>query len=659
MKIRSNFLFVLLLTCLIGANQVNAQLVEKSTITAEQADIQLIAPNTYMLEIGGANNYYWKEEVAHTDQISISTLKADGKAFADGTYTLQITPIVKLSDEERIELRALLSANDVEKITAFRQAHNLPERVEVSNIYFSIRNGKFVTPDQKEAKINLPAMVDVWQQDHPAMYASIDYKNINYAKPMKATGITPAMDNTMDDAQVFTQDVIVQGSLCVGIDCATTESFSFDTQRFKENNLRIHFNDTSNSASFPGNDWRITINDSSNGGANYFAIEDATAGRVPFRIESSAPQNALYVDNNGDIGVGTSTPVLELHVTDGDSPALRLEQDGSSGFGSQIWDMAGNETNFFIRDVTNGSSLPFRIRPGASQNSIYIDSDSDIGLGTDSPSERLQVETGNIYVKAGNVGINVVPDQALDVVGASELMGNVGIGTTPTSNFDLDVLGSTRFRGDVVFRQGDPSFFMDQGTNFLNASFESVLRIDATTRRVGIKVDAVPSHELEVCGTIATTEMAVTTNITCSSDIRYKKNVTALEGSLDKLMQLRGVTYNWKTEEFPKKNFNEDKQIGFIAQEVQALFPDLVKEQVDGYLSVDYVKMTPILVEAVKEQQEMIDAQKTEIAALQAELNELKDLKAQVAALSNMVSTLTEVEQNDAANEAEVTGEKE
>ncbi|MEO0863652.1 MAG: hypothetical protein AAFY39_03505, partial [Pseudomonadota bacterium] len=51
--------------------------------------------------------------------------------------------------------------------------------------------------------------------------------------------------------QVFVDDVIVQGSICVGIDCSNGESFGFDTLRLKENNLRIKAQDTSSSASFP------------------------------------------------------------------------------------------------------------------------------------------------------------------------------------------------------------------------------------------------------------------------------------------------------------------------------------------------------------------------------------------------------------------------
>ncbi len=206
-----------------------------------------------------------------------------------------------------------------------------------------------------------------------------------------AAGLLSLGTTTAQADQVILDDLIVDGSICVGQDCVNGESFGFDTIRLKENNLRIKFQDTSNSASFPSNDWQITANDSSNGGANKFSIDDIDGGRTPFTIEASAPSNSLYVDDGGRIGLGTSTPVVEVHVVDGDSPTLRLEQDGSSGFTAQTWDLAGNETNFFVRDVTNGSRLPFKIRPLAPTDSLYVNTNGNIGLGTASPSEALHL----------------------------------------------------------------------------------------------------------------------------------------------------------------------------------------------------------------------------------------------------------------------------
>ncbi len=191
--------------------------------------------------------------------------------------------------------------------------------------------------------------------------------------------------------QVILDDLIVDGSACIGLDCVNGESFGFDTLRLKENNLRIRAVDTSSSASFPSNDWQITFNDSSNGGQNKYSIDDLDGGRTPFTIEAGAPSHSLYVDDGGRIGLGTANPVVEVHVVDGDTPTVRLEQDGSSGFTAQTWDVAGNETNYFIRDATNGSKLPFRIRPNADSNSIYVDTDSDVGIGTSSPDARLHI----------------------------------------------------------------------------------------------------------------------------------------------------------------------------------------------------------------------------------------------------------------------------
>lgn len=187
-------------------------------------------------------------------------------------------------------------------------------------------------------------------------------------------------------------DVITTGSLCVGFDCANGESFGYDTIKLKENNLRFYFEDTS-AGSFPSGDWRFRINDTTSGGASYFAVEDGTNGRTPFRIETGAPTHSLYVEDYGRVGLGTSIPYVELHIVDGDSPTIRLDQDGSSGWTAQRWDMAGNETNFFIRDVTNGSKLSFRIQPNTPSNTLTMRSTGNVGIGTWSPASTLEIET--------------------------------------------------------------------------------------------------------------------------------------------------------------------------------------------------------------------------------------------------------------------------
>ncbi len=212
----------------------------------------------------------------------------------------------------------------------------------------------------------------------------------SFVRPM-AEETTRVSNQISPKDQVIADDLIVQGSECVGFDCVNNESFGFDTIRLKENNLRIKFEDTSTAAGFPTNDWQITANDSASGGVSYLAFEDITGAKFPFKVIAGAPTNSLYVGTTGNVGVGTGAPVLDIHIATSDTPAIRFEQNSSGGFTAQTWDVAGNEANFFVRDVTGGSRLPLRIRPGAPTSSIDIAASGDVGIGTASPAYSLDV----------------------------------------------------------------------------------------------------------------------------------------------------------------------------------------------------------------------------------------------------------------------------
>jgi hypothetical protein len=105
--------------------------------------------------------------------------------------------------------------------------------------------------------------------------------------------------------QVISDDLIVMGSNCVGLDCVNNETFGFDTLRFKENNTRLKFDDTSTALGFPSNDWALQANESPSGGANRFMLFDDTAGRVPFSVFAGAPANALVITAAGEVRAGT------------------------------------------------------------------------------------------------------------------------------------------------------------------------------------------------------------------------------------------------------------------------------------------------------------------------------------------------------------------
>lgn len=103
-----------------------------------------------------------------------------------------------------------------------------------------------------------------------------------------------------------------------------------------------------------------------------------------------------------------------------------------------------------------------------------------------------------------------------------------------------------------------------------------------------------------------------------NSDIRYKKNIEALSGSLNKVLNLRGVTYEWKD-----SSKGQGVQLGFVAQEVEKIAPELVSTDKDGYKSVDYARVTPLLVEAMQEQQAQLESQQQRIDALETKVEAL------------------------------------
>lgn len=337
---------------------------------------------SFILVVSGPDGYRFEQTFQSGAPLAFQAVDATGAALVDGLYKYELTPV-------RYDLTKARSAGDdgrnpAETRELVQSQANLNANLTGVSGVFTIQSGAILDPSAVEEETAA-------------------------AQPQQ--GASPAGIDAPAD-QYFADDVIVDGSLCVGFDCVNGESFGFDTIRMKENNVRLQFDDTSTSASFPKNDWRIMANDTTNGGNEYLAFEDSTAGNKPFLVEKGAGANALYVDNGGNVGFGTSTPVVELHVDDGDTPTLRLAQTGASGFTPQIWDMAGNETNFFVRDVTNGSKLPLRIQPSAPTSSIYIKSTGDVGMGAGtSPSASLHVKrtdgTAQILVEeaSGTVAI--------------------------------------------------------------------------------------------------------------------------------------------------------------------------------------------------------------------------------------------------------------
>jgi hypothetical protein len=148
---------------------------------------------------------------------------------------------------------------------------------------------------------------------------------------------------------------------------------------------------------------------------------------------------------------------------------------------------------------------------------------------------------------------------------------------------------------------------------------------------IGVAVDA--AYALKIAGKMNSN------GINETSDFRFKKNIEEIPNALEIVSQMRGVTYDWRADEFPERNFSEGRDMGVIAQEVELLVPEVVSTGSDGYKAVEYGHLVGLLIEAIKEQKSIIDRQTVELTSLKGVRDELNTLKASVELLTEHIRT--------------------
>ena len=110
------------------------------------------------------------------------------------------------------------------------------------------------------------------------------------------------------------------------------------------------------------------------------------------------------------------------------------------------------------------------------------------------------------------------------------------------------------------------------------------------------------------------------------SDLRLKTDIAPLADALDNVLDLNGISFRWDLQEYPDLHLSKRSQVGLIAQEVERVYPELVSTGPDGLKSVDYAKLTPILIEAIKEQQAQIERLEEQNEDLGARLSALESI---------------------------------
>lgn len=181
---------------------------------------------------------------------------------------------------------------------------------------------------------------------------------------------------------------IVRDFLCVGFSCNNPESYlgNTDILRLKSTNTAIYFDDTSTTPGLPDNDWRIVANEQFGGGADYLAFADFTGGNIPFKVMAGAPDNALVVSGNGNIGIGTILPLTNIHIVNPGVPSIRLEDSGATA--SRTWDIVGQNGAFYVWDRTS-DTVPLLVDGSAPTYSFIVQENGDVGFGTQSPEGKM------------------------------------------------------------------------------------------------------------------------------------------------------------------------------------------------------------------------------------------------------------------------------
>ena len=336
---------------------------------------------------------------------------------------------------------------------------------------------------------------------------------------------------------------------------------------------------------------------------DYLHFSESTKN-ITFNANKSSGSTATYgnvIVENGNTNLGG-----ELNVTGATTLSSTLDVIGTTGIDGNfdintnkftVNATTGNTTiagdmhlTGAIYDPNNQSGTSGQVLSSTASGTDWIDG-SDLGLG-----DITEVAAGDGLVDGGTTGSVTL---------------NVGAGTgidVSTNQVSVDV-----------------SDFMSNGTN---NELITATGTDAMISEANLTFDG---STLNVTGDIEASGTLNTAGIEELSDKRWKKDVIKIENALEKVMSMNGVYYNWRKDEFPEKGFTDNKQVGFIAQELEDIFPEVVNTDDEGYKSVMYGHVVALLVEAIKDLESQLDLKTTtleektkEIDEIQASLEEIR-----------------------------------
>ncbi|MCM8812123.1 MAG: tail fiber domain-containing protein [Candidatus Omnitrophica bacterium] len=424
------------------------------------------------------------------------------------------------------------------------------------------------------------------------------------------------------DASVPNGNLFIAGRLGIGtpVPGRTVDVFAVNGARFAgsagfENG--VYFTPSSINTGLSG--LAIGYNQTYNGTAM------TNAGFLQAETQGGAYRNLLLNPLGGSIGVGTTSPATLLHVRDltgGNRPTLLVERssggtapprlgliDLDEGGGavttSPIWSIENLQDRFRITRKAN-------ITAAATEHFMMTNA-GRIGLGTAIPSAMLDILTTTIGTVAVWADGNTPSANGLYALGPWNATVISCLGPNSYGSYgngqEVGVFGN----GEIA-TSGAGIHAVSEGSGAYIAG--SVIGFSAwTDHATGIALDVTAANDTGILADGQDEDFYASgpgIDYGSPSSIRWKRNIHPLEGVSEKLLRIRGVYFRWD------KPHGGRQDLGLIAEEVGRIFPEIVHYEPDGKkaVSVEYSRMTPLLVEAVKELEKRIKALEEEASSL-------------------------------------------